>query len=365
MRIIISGGGTGGHIYPALAIASALKERVPAIDILYVGTKKGLENKIVPQAGLKFKTIDISGIDRSSMLKAGKSLAKFPISLWQARDIIKDFNPDIIVGTGGYVSYPIVLAGTIFGNKTVIHEQNAFPGLANRNLAKRVDYVMVTFPEAEKYLNNANIKVTGLPVRKEITEVDPDEARISLNFAKDIFTLVAFGGSRGAMSINKAMLKVVEKYQAESIQIVWITGEAVFKDIKQDLALRVDKNRMICNLKLLPYMYNIQEALAIADLAVCRSGASTICELEALGLPAILIPYPYATDNHQEKNARALLQKKAVEMVIDEFLDGDTLYNKIEALRNNRRQLQIMKKNLLQEAKPNALKDIVDLILSL
>lgn len=365
MKIIVSGGGTGGHIYPALAIANGIKERVPSVDILYVGTEKGMESKIIPTSGFKFKTIDISGIDRSSMLRASKALMKFPISFWQAKDIIKDFKPDIIVGTGGYVSYPVVLAGTFFGPKTVIHEQNAYPGLANRKLAKRVDCVMLTFSEAAELMDSKNIKITGLPVRKEIIEVNTEIARADLGFSKDVFTLVAFGGSRGAASINKAMLEVVERYQDKEIQIIWITGEANYEEIKEQVIPGVNAQSSRCKLHLIPYMYNIQEALGIADLAVCRSGASTLSELEILGLPAILVPYPYAADNHQEKNARALLEKNAVEMVIDEFLDGNTLFNMIEKIRKDRKMLKVMKENMRSQARPNALNDIIEIILNI
>ncbi|MEN6462045.1 MAG: undecaprenyldiphospho-muramoylpentapeptide beta-N-acetylglucosaminyltransferase [Syntrophomonas sp.] len=362
MRIIVTGGGTGGHIYPALAIANGIKERVPSADILYVGTEKGMESKIVPGAGFDFKTIDISGIDRSSLLRASKSLMKFPLSFWQAKDIIKNFRPDIIVGTGGYVSYPVVLAGTFFGPKTVIHEQNAYPGLANRKLAKRVNCVMLTFGEAAGLMDSKNIKITGLPVRKEITEVDVEKARASLGFSADVFTLVAFGGSRGASSINRAMLELVDRYQNKEIQIIWITGESNYEEIKAQVPHSLNTKSTTCKLHLLPYMYNIQEALGVSDLAVCRAGASTLSELEILGLPAILIPYPYATDNHQEKNARALLEKNAVEMVIDEFLDGNTLFNMVETIRKDREKLKALKENMRHEARPNALTDIIEII---
>lgn len=365
MKIILSGGGTGGHIYPALAIASELKQRVPELELLYVGTKKGLESKIVPAQGLAFETLDVSGIDRSSMLKAGKSIVKFPGSFFQARSIIKDFQPDIIVGTGGYVSFPIVLAGTYFGVKTVIHEQNAIPGLANRQLAKRVDRVLLTFAEANHYLDIQNAKVCGMPVRKEIMQVDPEQAYKKLNLDKQRFTLLAFGGSLGAMTINKAMLDFIDRSRNEAIQIIWITGQSAYEEMQEKLAARLDLKKLRCRLNLLPYMYNIEEALAVASLAVCRAGASTICELEYLGLPAILVPYPYAAENHQEKNAKALADKKAALMVIDEFLDGDTLYQKVQELKKLPEALKQMGENMKKEAKPNALKEIVDEILQL
>lgn len=366
MRLILSGGGTGGHIYPALAIAKEVKRVIPEAEILYVGTEKGMEKDIVGKAGYTFRSIDISGIDRSSMLKASKSLVKFPKSFFQAFSIVKEFKPDVVLGTGGYVSFPVVLAGTFFNCKTMIHEQNVFPGLANRNLASRVDYVFLTFEETTKYLHvkKGKVKVTGLPVRQEIMEVKKEDALRNLGL-EDKFTLVAFGGSRGAMSINNAMLEVVRRYKDnKDIQIIWITGSTGYEDIREKLQKNVNIDNMKLILRLFPYMYNIEDALAVSELAVCRAGASTLCELAILGLPAILIPYPYAAEGHQEKNARALKEKKAAEMVIDEYLDGDTLYNKIEYLRNHPHLLAEMRSNLLKEAKPNALKDIVETIIN-
>jgi len=362
VKIILTGGGTGGHIYPALAIASELKQRIPSVELLYVGTARGMESKIVPPVGIPFKTIDIIGIDRTSMLKASKTLIKFPFSFFQARDIIKEFQPNIIVGTGGYVSFPVVLAGTFMDIKTVIHEQNAIPGLANRNLARRVNCVLLTFEEARKYLDAKKIRLTGLPVRREIMALDRQKYRSAGEPAE--FTLLAFGGSLGASSINHAMLTIVERYRNERIKLIWITGQAGYEDMQYTLSKKIDVKSLLCSLTMVPYMYNMEEALAIADLAVCRAGASTVCELELLGVPAIFVPYPYAAENHQEKNARALVEKNAAEMVIDEFLDGETLFNKIEKLRNDRQKLQKMGENMLKESRPNALKDIVDEILA-
>lgn len=363
MKIIISGGGTGGHIYPAIAIAQEIKERVPEVQILYVGTKKGMESTIVPQAGFDFKTIDITGINRSSLIKATRSLTKMPRSFFQGWEVVRDYRPDIVIGTGGYVSFPVVMAATFLDCKTYIHEQNALPGLANRNLARRVDCVMLTFPEAQKHLNAKVIKLTGLPVRKDILNVDAGQARQKLGLKEDKFTLLVFGGSRGAMSINKAVLDAIPRLQNADIQIIWLTGENGYEEIKKSLADRVDLHEMNCNLQIFPYMYNMNEVLAVSNLAICRAGASTLSELAVMGLPAILVPYPYAAENHQEMNARALLQKKAVIMVIDEFFDGDTLYQRVSELIADPQRLKQMSNNMRLQARPNALKDIVDIIL--
>ena len=364
MRIIISGGGTGGHIYPALAIAQEIRERMPDAAILYVGTKGGMESAIVPRAGFDFQTIDISGINRSSLIKASSSLSKLPRSFFQGWEVVRDFKPDIVIGTGGHVSFPVVLAATFLDGKTYIHEQNALPGLANRSLARRVDCVMLTFPEAEKHLKAKSIKVTGLPVRKDMIGVNARRARQELELMEGKFTLLVFGGSRGAYSINRAMLDAMERLRKEDIQIIWLTGESGYREIRTALADKVNIDSFRCKLQLLPYMDNINLALASADLALCRAGASTLCELAIVGLPAILVPYPYAAENHQEMNARALLNKNAAAMVIDEFLDGDTLYQKVSELKSDQAGLKEMSSNIRREARPDALKDIADIVLS-
>lgn len=365
MNIVITGGGTGGHIYPALAIAGEIKARNPDDRILYVGTQKGLESQIVPLQGFNFKTINISGLNRSSIFKAAHSLSKIPLSIWQARKIIKEFKPQIVIGTGGYVSYPVVLAGSQYGCKTFIHEQNAYPGLSNRWLAKRVDCVLLTFSDSRKYLQARRVKVTGLPVRREIITVNRKQAFRTLNLKEGIFTLLIFGGSLGAASINNAMLEIIGNYLEEKIQILWITGEKGYENIHSLVEHKIQAcKKLKALIKLFPFMHNIEEALAVADLAICRAGASTLSELAILGLPAILIPYPYAAENHQESNARSLVEKRAALMLKDAELTGKILFKYIERLRHNPSQLKEMKNNMLEQAKPNALLEIVNEILA-
>nr|WP_242848839.1 glycosyltransferase [Syntrophomonas palmitatica] len=197
MRIIISGGGTGGHIYPALAVAQEICRRNPSADILYIGTAAGMESKIIPDAGLAFKTIEVTGIDRNSMIKASKSLISFPRSFFQAWDIIKSFKPDAVFGTGGYVSFPVLLAGTFSPCKTYIHEQNALPGLANRNLARRVDCVMLTFAEAAAQMESRRVVLTGLPVRQDILKVNREQAWQKMRLKPGVFTVLVFGAAGG------------------------------------------------------------------------------------------------------------------------------------------------------------------------
>ncbi|MDR1616486.1 MAG: undecaprenyldiphospho-muramoylpentapeptide beta-N-acetylglucosaminyltransferase [Syntrophomonadaceae bacterium] len=359
MKVILTGGGTGGHIYPALAIAEGLKGQPGGADILYVGAKKGMENTLVPKAGLNFQTIDVSGINRVSVLKAAWALSKFPFSIRQAWDIVKKFEPDVVLGTGGYVSFPVVLAASYrAGCKTFIHETNAKMGLANRKLTARVDCNLLAFEEAAPMVSPHKFKVTGSPVRKEIMDIYYKRKNEPFDFKNQPFNIIVFGGSRGAGSINRAMMDLLDRYANEDFQITWVTGAVDYEQIKRAVERRWG-SKLRLNLKLFPYLYEMGAALAASKLAVCRAGASTLSEIALLGLPAILVPFPYASDNHQEKNARALKEKNVVEMIIDEFLDGNTLYNMIESLRYDEQKMQDMRENLLKEAKPNALDDII------
>lgn len=363
MKYIVSGGGTGGHIYPALAIAQGIRDRQPDAKILYVGSQNGMESRIVPSQGWEYAAVDISGIDRSSMLKASQSLVKFPKSMFQGWDIVKTFKPDVVVGTGGYASFPVVLASTFYSCRSYIHEQNAVLGLANRNLAKRVNAILLTFEEAGHNLGAQQVMVTGLPVRKSIITVKRNEAMARFGFKSGLFTLVAFGGSQGAMSINNAMLGLLERVQEQDMQVIWITGEQHFESMQEEMARRFASGPGHIRLQVLSYLDHMEDALAVADIAVCRAGAGTLSELAILGLPAVLIPYPYASENHQEHNARALVAKNAAAMIIDEFLDGDTLYKKLTDLRQEAKILKDMASHMKKEAKPRALDDILDIIL--
>lgn len=358
MRVIMAGGGTGGHIYPALAIAQGIKKKWPQSEIIFVGTRAGMENVIIPEVGLELRLISAEGLDRSSMLKAIGSALKVPFGFWQAHGIIKDFKPDLVIGTGGYVSYPVVLAAGVMGVKTLIHEQNAYPGLANRALAKRVDCVMLTFEEAARYLTAQRIEVTGLPVRPGMTRVSRHEACDFFDFREDKFTLVAFGGSQGAASINRAMAGVVKKYGNTEMQIIWITGEKKYPELLKTF----EDEGIPENVRIYPFLVGMEMALAVADLAVCRAGAATLAELSITGVPAILVPYPYAAESHQEKNARSLERKGAAVTIVDEFLDQTTLIRRLEELKNNRFRLIRMGQIMKEEGRPDALKDILKLV---
>jgi len=354
----MTGGGTGGHIYPALAIARGIMKRWPQSKAIFVGTREGMENDIIPANGFELRTISAQGLDRSSLLKAVKSALKVPAGFWQARNIIKEFGPDLVVGTGGYASYPVVLAATVMHVKTIIHEQNAYPGLANRALGGKVDRILLTFPGAEEHFPPGRTHLTGLPVRPEIAAASRREAAAVFGIREDRFTIAAVGGSRGSLRINQALAGIVPKLSGQGIQLLWVTGEQHYEAMLESVSQPV----MPDNVRVFPYLFNIELALAAADLVICRAGAATLSELAVRGVPAILIPYPYAAENHQEKNARYLESKGAAMMIIDEFLDADTLAAKIDELYKNKFRLLRMAQIMKEEGKPQALDSILDII---
>ena len=362
MRFIVSGGGTGGHVSPALAIIRGLEERWPGSEFLYIGSKNGIEKDIVSRQGIAFAGIEIShGIDRrhifTSVLGAFHSV---PESFWQARRLIKEFSPHAVIGTGGYVSFPVVAAGEYLGYPSFIHEQNAWPGLSNRLLAKKATGTMLTFEEAQAFLKAKRIEITGLPVRPEILQAEREEAQQFFQISPDFFTVLIFGGSLGAASMNRAVLEMLPSFAQQPIQFLWVTGKRNYDMICEQAQSEgfLEKDRGL-QLKIFPYLYEMEKALAVADLAVCRCGASTLSELEILGLPAILVPYPYAAENHQEKNGQSLVEKGAGVMIRDQELTGDILRKEIYEIWQNEVLRKTMKQNMQALAQPDSLHKIV------
>lgn len=364
MRVLVTGGGTGGHIYPALAIARGIKEQEPDTDILFVGTAKGMEADIVPSTGLPFKTVTVEGLKRKISFQALMTLLKTCKGCFEGYKIIKDFKPTIVVGTGGYVCGPVVMIAALFGIPTLIHEQNAYPGITNKILARIVKKVAVTFPQSGKYFKaKTDIIVTGLPVRPEIQAADRNEGITALGLDKDKFTLLVVGGSRGARSLNNAMVEVIaQSCNQPGIQIVHMTGKTGYDETVQALKERGIDLAKCGNVTVTPYLYNMDDAMAAADLIVCRAGATTIAELTVCGLPSILIPYPYASDNHQEYNARALVNNGAAMMILDRELTGVALWEKIKRLSKNKDELATMSGNSKQMGKPEALDKLLKLV---
>lgn len=364
LRIVVAGGGTGGHIYPALAIARGVQERHPDTEILYVGNNQGMEADIVPKEGLPFKGLPGAGLERKLSIRNLQVLFVTGQGFYRAIRTVKSWKPDVVIGTGGYVCGPVVLAAALSRIPTLIHEQNALPGVTNRILARFVDRVAVTFKESIKYFpRTQKVILTGLPVRTEILRATRSEGLQKLGFKEDRFLLLSFGGSRGARTINKAMVDVIKHFgQDPRLNILHVTGSAGHEDFLGDCSANGIDLAKFGNVTIVSYLYNMQDALAAAGLVISRAGAATCAEITALGIPSILIPYPYAAENHQEHNARALEKEGAALMLVDRKLNGDLLCSKIAGLLENRKKLAFMAEASRKMGKTRALEDIIDCI---
>lgn len=362
MRYLISGGGTGGHIYPALAIANEIKDRDKDAEILYVGTENSLESELVPKEGFEFKSIRVKGMPRRINKEAFVAIKELLLGLNDARQIIKDFKPDVVIGTGGYVCGPVVLMASLRKIPTVIHEQNAFPGVTNKILSRYVNRVLVTFEEAKKYFKYPDkVILTGNPIRKSILEIDKRQAYIDLNINPNIPFILSFGGSGGQKKLNDAMFYVIKKnISNNNIQIIHITGKRFYDDFINKL--KVENLRLGTNIKVLPYFYDMPKGLNIADLVITSAGAITLAEISAIGVPSILIPKAYTAENHQEYNARAFEKKGASYLILEKDLTGEGLNEIIFKIIGDRKKLIDMARKSKRMGNTNAAEKIVDII---
>lgn len=330
MRVLISGGGTAGHINPGIAIAEIIKTKNKDAVIEFVGTEKGLESTIVPKAGYKLHTIRVAGFKRKLGLDTLKTFKLMFDGYADAKKIIKEFNPDIVIGTGGYVCGPLLFASSRKKIPTLIHEQNAFAGVTNKILSKFVDTVCISFKESiNQFSNKANTVFTGNPVRPEILKGNRAKSRETLSIAKDSPLVVAMGGSRGAERINEVLIELIKKNKCTDYNLIWATGSVHYEKIIEQLG---GQESLPGNIKVVDYLYNMADIFAAADLMVCRAGAITVTEIGVTGTPSILIPSPYVTANHQEYNARALSDKGGAVLLLEKDLSLDTLTQKIDGL---------------------------------
>ncbi|MBE6782579.1 MAG: undecaprenyldiphospho-muramoylpentapeptide beta-N-acetylglucosaminyltransferase [Ruminococcaceae bacterium] len=363
-KIIFTTGGTGGHINPALAVAGEIRRKYPDAKILFVGTSDRLETKLVPDAGFELRTIEMSGFQRKPSLENLKrnllTVKRLLTVTGKVKKIFSDFNPDIVIGFGGYVSGPVVRTAAKSGIPTVIHEQNAFPGVTNKALAKMVDKVMLTAAEAEKYMQPKNpVEVTGLPVRHEIVEADRSFARAELGVG-DKPLILSMGGSLGARTINDAMVEVIKKLQPEhKFRFIHATGKfgTWVPDKLKENGVDLDDE----DLDIREYINNMDVCMAAADIIIGRSGASTLSELQATGSASILIPSPNVTENHQYHNAMELVKCGAAEIIEEKDLTGEILTNKILEIFADENKLESMRKN----AKEMAILDSTDRIIKI
>ncbi|MFW5995703.1 MAG: undecaprenyldiphospho-muramoylpentapeptide beta-N-acetylglucosaminyltransferase [Halanaerobiaceae bacterium] len=366
MKAIITGGGTGGHIYPALAAAGALKDM--GWEILYVGGYNSLEKKIAAREGIDFSSVATAPLPRKITPQIITSLARTVRGLWQSGKIIKSFSPSVILGTGGYVAGPVVLAGSILGYKTIIHEQNVYPGITNRILSRFVDRVALNFSSAAEHFPGRvkeKFVVTGNPVRREILEADYETGINQLSLSRERSTLLVFGGSQGAASINRAMIDVCREFSGQDwMQILYITGKKNYNREKDKLQ-QADVELVGGNIFVKPYLYSMEWGYAVADLVVSRAGATALAEITALGIPAVLIPYPYATGDHQMYNARILEENGAAEVIEDSELNGELLIRKIKAILSSDERLKKMGESCRKLGRRDARERMMELIKSL
>ena len=365
MNIMISGGGTGGHIYPALTIYKTLETMVDA-NFLYVGTERGLESRIVPKEGIPFTTLPVQGLQRKLSLDilvtAGKTLS----SLWKANQLISDFKPDIVIGTGGYVCGPLLLAAALRGIPTLIQEQNVVPGITNKILSRFVDVVAVGYEEAAPHFPRAKkVIYTGNPVRPSVVTANREEARAYFGLQEDQTAILVAGGSRGARSINTAMQAVHEHYKGrEDIKIIHATGTDEYRRVCEGLGIP-EEDVYSPTSHIVPYLDNMDMAMAASDMAIFRSGAIGLAELAVRGIPSILIPYPYAAADHQTFNAKAFVDAGASTMIVDKELNGTRLLQAVDAMLADQRCRKRMAEATLQLGKPEAAIEIAKLALSI
>ncbi len=361
-RIIITGGGTGGHVYPALALAGAFRERNPGAVILYVGTEKGLEARVVPGAGFEFRAIQVRGLVGKSPRQILAGFRSLRRGMGQARKIIRDFEPDLVVGTGGYVSGPVVWAASRARVPTMIQEQNLYPGITNRILSMVVNRVALPHPEAGRHFpRRARVVTTGNPVRPEVLSADRNQSRDQLSIPGTGLLVLIMGGSQGAASINAAVLDMLTRRGFPSWHLLWVTGHNHHVTISRELAERgLDPERAPCALNVIPYLREMPQGLAAADLVVTRAGAMTLAEITARGLPSILVPFPHAAHQHQERNAELVAGAGAGFRIADDELDGQVLGVAIDRLLSDPDRLERMGRASGKLGRPLAVESLVE-----
>ena len=367
MKILFTGGGTGGHINPALALAEYIKMQEPYADIRFAGVAGGMEETLVPREGYRLYTLPLHGLRRSISLPNIKynsaALFEATAAIKKAKDILREFQPDVILGTGGYASFPIVYAGIKLGVPTVLLEVNAMPGFVTRMLSGKVSKVLLSFPETIPYLKDEKKAiVTGNPIRFTTSSVSREAARMKLGVGNKPL-VVSFWGSLGAMDMNKKMVDFI-KLEAgrDDFYHIHAAGAHSYRWMPEEIKEQgVDLERQK-NIDLREYIYNMAEVLSASDLVICRAGASTLSEICAIGRPSIIVPSPNVTDNHQEKNARALEAAGACEVILEKDCTGQSLYNSVKTLLADKSWLVTMAENANKLKTPDSCKRIYEII---
>ena len=366
MKIIVSGGGTGGHIYPALTLIRTLQQKVDKLEVLYVGTHADLEADIIPKEGIPFATVDLQGFKRSlspeNLLRAARAIK----GVGKAMGIVRKFQPDVVVGTGGYVCGPVLMDASLLGIPSLIQEQNVIPGITNKILSKFVNKIATGYQEANGAFPAKKVVFTGNPIRQEVMAQRQEADYEAFDLHPGTTTILVSGGSRGARTINRAMVEVLKHYAGRrDVQILHATGKGEYEDIISRISAAGLDLQQADNIKVKPYLYNMPQAMAIADLAIFRAGATGLAELTAKGIPAILVPYPYAAENHQEHNARAVEKAGAARVILNKDLTAQGLIQAIDELIGKPEKLQAMAKASAKLGRPEAADTISELIIEL
>lgn len=349
MKLLVSGGGTGGHVYPATSLIKYVKAVEPDSQFLYIGTENGLEKKIAEDAKIPFDSIDIQGFRRSLSLENITTVKKFLTSLRESKKIIKQFQPDVVVGTGGYVCAPVVYAAHQLGIPTLIHEQNSVPGIANKFLSRYADKVAICFDEAASFFPKTKVVLTGNPRAQEVAEVSASRILENYELDPEKKTVLIFGGSRGAYSMAKAATEILDELDKREYQTLIGSGNLYYKEMAAHA-----KGMDLTHVKVVPYIDSMTQVLASIQLVVGRAGATSIAEITGIGLPSLLIPSPNVTNDHQTKNALSLVKKGAAEVLIDKELSGKLLLEKIDDLMSDEKKLSIMSKASKSMGMPDA-----------
>ncbi|WP_419750280.1 undecaprenyldiphospho-muramoylpentapeptide beta-N-acetylglucosaminyltransferase [Terrisporobacter petrolearius] len=362
MKVLLSGGGTGGHVYPAIAIANKIKEENPDCEILFVGTEKGIESEIVPKYGYELKTVTVQGFRRKMDFENVKRVFKLCKGLEQSRRIVKKYKPDIVIGTGGYVSGPVLFNSALNKTVTIVHEQNSFPGVTNKILSKVVTRVLTSFEDShERFPEESRNKLvlTGNPVRKEILQSRKSTSRKKLGISEDKKMVLCYGGSGGSEEINDAMRLVIKNMVKEDIAFIFATGKLYYDEFMEslrDVSLKPYQ-------RVMPYLDNMADGLSASDIVIGSAGAISLAEITALGKPSIIIPKAYTAENHQEYNAKSIESQGAGIAILEKDLTPEKLNEVVFKLLGDRELLIDMANASKSIGKPQAIDLIYDEIM--
>jgi UDP-N-acetylglucosamine--N-acetylmuramyl-(pentapeptide) pyrophosphoryl-undecaprenol N-acetylglucosamine transferase len=361
LRFIISGGGTGGHIFPAISIANALKQKHPEAEFLFVGAEGRMEMEKVPNAGYKIVGLPVSGFDRSHLFRNVKVLFRLFKSISMAKKIVRQFKPDVVIGVGGYASGPTLYAAHKLGIPILLQEQNSYAGVTNKILAKKASRICVAYENMDRFFPKEKIILTGNPVRQDFMEIKPysAEAYDYFGFKPDKKTLLIVGGSLGARTINQSVIKGLELLKKSGIQVLWQTGKLYYENAKQEAQASDNPNLLATD-----FVMRMDYAYAIADLVISRAGASSISELSLLGKASILIPSPNVSEDHQSKNAMALVERGAAKMITDKDAPEKMIPEALKLI-NNEEELNLLGTNAKKMAQLDSADRIAEEVLSL